>query len=82
MTMRNNRNQAFRTPSWTSPKTNQRGCVCPDGTYSTKCCDGSLQAQGIGNIYGIRIEETFYLLLENNDKLLQENNDKILTENG
>ncbi|MFY8166687.1 MAG: hypothetical protein ACOVJ8_08855 [Sediminibacterium sp.] len=74
------RNQAFRTPSWTSPKTNQRGCVCPDGTYSTKCCDGSLQAQGIGNIY--RKGETFYLLLENSGHIQQENQSLIKLENG
>ncbi len=29
----------------------QRGCLCKDNkTYSAKCCDGSLQAQGIGAI--------------------------------
>lgn len=33
-----------------SPKDDRRGCLCPDGTYSRKCCDGSFQAQGIGNI--------------------------------
>ena len=73
----NNRNKAFKTPSWTSPKTNQRGCICPDGTYSTKCCDGSLQAQGIGSIY--RKGETFYLIQENGYKILQENNENIIT---
>lgn len=73
----NNRNKAFKTPSWTSPKTNQRGCICPDGTYSTKCCDNSLQAQGIGSIY--RKGETFYLIQENGYKLLQENNENIIT---
>jgi hypothetical protein len=41
----------FKTPSRTSPKTSQRGCLCEDNTYSRKCCDGSLQAQGIGTIY-------------------------------
>lgn len=35
-----------------SPKSNKRACLCPDGTYSRKCCDGSFQAQGIGNITG------------------------------
>ena len=41
------------THSRTSPKSSKRACLCPDGkTYSTKCCDGSLQAQGIGNITG------------------------------
>jgi len=34
-----------------SPKVSKRGCLCWDkGTYSKKCCDGSLRAQGIGNI--------------------------------
>ena len=70
-----NRNNQFKTPSWTSPKGGTRGCLCPDGKYSTKCCDGSLQAQGIGNIYAIKKP---FLLLENGDYLLQENNDKII----
>ena len=35
-----------------SPKDDRRACLCPDGTYSRKCCDGSFQAQGIGNITG------------------------------
>lgn len=38
-----------KTKSKTSPKGGKRGCLCEDGTYSKKCCDGSLQAQGIGN---------------------------------
>ena len=39
--------------SRTSPKGGKRGCLCADGrTYSSKCCDGSLEAQGIGNITG------------------------------
>jgi len=42
------------TPSRTSPKPGSgRACLCPNGKYSKKCCDGSLQAQGIGNITGI-----------------------------
>tara|TARA_B110000285_G_scaffold203670_1_gene239954 strand:+ start:661 stop:804 length:144 start_codon:yes stop_codon:yes gene_type:complete len=36
-----------------SPQNNKRACLCKDGeTYSRECCDGSLQAQGIGNITG------------------------------
>ena len=34
--------------SRTSPTSGTRACLCNDGTYSTKCCDGSLKAQGIG----------------------------------
>lgn len=40
-------------PARTSPKRSKRGCLCKDGkTYSRKCCDGSLHAQGIGVIQG------------------------------
>jgi len=36
-----------------SPANNKRGCLCKDGkTYSRKCCDGTLRAQGIGRISG------------------------------
>lgn len=35
-----------------SPTGGKRACACPDGTYSKKCCDGSLQAQGIGSLEG------------------------------
>jgi len=37
------------TKSKTSPKGGKRGCICKDGTYNSKCCDGSLEAQGIGS---------------------------------
>jgi hypothetical protein len=48
------------THSRTSPKDDRRGCLCPDGrTYSRDCCDGSLQAQGIGSVGG-----TYFLLTE------------------
>jgi len=34
-----------------SPVGGRRGCLCKDGKrYSRKCCNGSLQAQGIGNV--------------------------------
>lgn len=39
-----------KTPSKTSPKGGKRGCICKDGTYNSKCCDGSLEAQGIGSM--------------------------------
>ena len=42
-----------KTPSLASPKSgSKRGCLCDNGKYSRECCDGSLQAQGIGNITG------------------------------
>ncbi len=43
----------FKTPSKASPRAGaRRGCLCADGKYSTKCCDGSLEAQGIGKTEG------------------------------
>lgn len=49
--MRKRRKEFF--PSKVNRKGGKRGCLCPDGrTYSSKCCDGSLHAQGIGNITG------------------------------
>jgi hypothetical protein len=35
-----------------SPQGGNRGCLCKDNTYSRKCCDGSLPAQGIGSLVG------------------------------
>ena len=59
--------------SKTSPKGGQRGCLCKDGkTYSIKCCDGSLQAQGIGNITG----SIPYRITEINNQRVTENNNK------
>jgi hypothetical protein len=37
-----------KTVSKTSPQSSERGCLCPDGTYSKECCNGNLEAQGIG----------------------------------
>ena len=31
-----------------SPRGGKRGCLCKNGKYSSRCCNGSLQAQGIG----------------------------------
>ena len=38
-----------KTVSYSSPKGGNKGCLCEDSTYSKKCCDGSLQAQGVGS---------------------------------
>jgi len=39
------------TLSYSSPRSSSRGCLCPDGrTYHKKCCDGTLEAQGIGKV--------------------------------
>lgn len=61
-----------KTPSRTSPRSSRRGCLCKDGTYSTKCCDGSLQAQGIGSLVGEEL-----LCTEAGANLQQENGNNI-----
>ena len=61
-----------KTPSRTSPRSSRRGCLCKDGTYSKKCCDGSLQAQGVGSLYGEDL-----LLTESGTYLQQENGNNI-----
>ena len=46
------------TKSKTSPKGGRRGCLCTDGTYKKECCNGDLQAQGIGALSGQNQEPT------------------------
>ena len=38
-------------PSRTSPREDRRACLCANGTYSRKCCNGNMINQGIGRIY-------------------------------
>lgn len=69
-------------PSRTSPKGGQRGCLCKDGkSYSVKCCNGSLHAQGIGVIDGVVIP-TIVLnrITEISDQRITENNDNRVTQ--
>jgi len=41
------------TQGLSSPKNDRRGCLClHSNTYSRKCCNGALMAQGIGVIQG------------------------------
>ena len=40
-----------------SSQNSRRGCLCLDSdTYSTECCDGYLQNQGIGKTESVIIE--------------------------
>jgi len=32
-----------------SPRGGKRGCLCKNGKYSSKCCNGELSEQGIGS---------------------------------
>jgi hypothetical protein len=45
-------NRSKRTKSRTSPVGGSRGCLCADNTYDSKCCNGDLQAHGIGSLTG------------------------------
>jgi hypothetical protein len=65
------------TPSRTSPVGGRRGCLCKDGTYNSKCCNGDLQNQGIGSLTG-GTELTQYLAQEDDNLILQENNSNII----
>lgn len=56
-----------------SPKNDKRGCLCKDGTYSRRCCDGSFEAQGIGNI----TRTAFFLYTEEGEIFNQENGHKL-----
>ena len=39
------------TPSYSSPRNSKRACLCDKtNTYSRKCCNGDIRAQGIGFI--------------------------------
>jgi len=63
---------SFKTPGTSSPRNSSRGCLCENNTYHVDCCDGSLMAQGIGNVYGFP-----HLLTEKGLSILQENFGKI-----
>lgn len=58
-----------------SPKSDRRGCLCKDGRYSRKCCDGSFQAQGLGK----STRTDFFLYTEEGEIFNQENGHIILT---
>ena len=76
MRSKNNSNKIF-IPSRTSPTGSGRACLCWDtNTYSIECCDGSMQAQGIGVI--TRTDYDAFLLQEDGDLILQEDNAKII----
>tara|TARA_R100000951_G_scaffold67352_1_gene56851 strand:- start:1874 stop:2089 length:216 start_codon:yes stop_codon:yes gene_type:complete len=62
------------TPSYSSPKSSKRGCLCKDGrTYSRKCCNGTLRGQGVGSV----TRYLFHLYTEEGEKFTQENTHKL-----
>jgi len=69
-------NKRFETPSRTSPKGGRRGCLCKNDTYSIKCCNGSLRAQGIGQTSASNIIP--FLSKEDGGLILQEDKYNII----
>ncbi len=70
----------FVDVSRSSPKSRDRACLCKDLlTYSKKCCDGTLFAQGIGSIT-MPPAELGYLLNQDGTFLLQQDSSKIIIE--
>lgn len=68
----------FIDVSRSSPKSRDRACLCKDSlTYSKKCCDGTLFAQGIGSIT-MAPPTTGYLVNQDNTFLLQQDSSKII----
>jgi hypothetical protein len=45
-----NKTYPVKTYSKTSPIGTERGCLCPDNTYSKDCCNGDIHAQGVGQL--------------------------------
>ena len=45
-----------------SPRDSKRGCLCRDGSYSRKCCDGTYFAQGVGSV--TKTTTTYYYKIQ------------------
>lgn len=62
-----------------SPIGRTRACLCKNNTYSVKCCDGRLHAQGIGPISrGTAVTEN--IITEGNVNIITETSEQIITE--
>ena len=60
----------------------KKACLCPDSTYSRDCCDGSLWAQGIGNVTGTPPVIINYIYITTDDFIyVTSNNEIYLTVN-
>lgn len=53
-----------KTVSKASPKGGRRGCLCDDGTYNKKCCDGTLHAQGIGKTASVTPQQVTVTIVD------------------
>jgi hypothetical protein len=57
-----------------SPRGGKRGCLCKDGKYSKKCCDGSLQAQGIGKTASVTPQNVTITEIDGVRTIIRQNN--------
>lgn len=57
-----------------SPKHASRGCMCKNGTYSKKCCDGSFFAQGIGSITQGEVDSAGTITREDTSRTITRDN--------
>jgi hypothetical protein len=62
------------TLSKVSPRGGKRGCLCKDGTYSKKCCDGSLEAQGIGKTASVTPQNVTITEIDGVRTIIRQNN--------
>jgi hypothetical protein len=56
-----------------SPKGGRRGCLCKDGTYNKKCCDGSLEAQGVGKTSGTGVDSVTITINDGAKTIVRQN---------
>jgi hypothetical protein len=64
----------MKTASKVSPRGGKRGCLCKDGTYSKKCCDGSLEAQGIGKTASVTPQNVTITEIDGVRTIVRQNN--------
>ena len=64
----------MRTASKVSPRGGKRGCLCKDGKYSKKCCDGSLEAQGIGKTASVTPQNVTITEIDGVRTIIRQNN--------
>lgn len=62
-----------KTVSKASPKGGRRGCLCEDGTYNKKCCDGTLHAQGIGKTASVTPQQVTVTIVDGVRTTLRQN---------
>lgn len=56
-----------------SPRGGKRGCLCKNGKYSSRCCDGSLQAQGIGQTASVTPQNVTVTEIDGVRTIIREN---------